>query len=135
MDKKVPHPLFKLATELGPLLVFFVANAKSNKAQALAPVRFFNPLSMRFAKHATRADLEVGDGVHLAAGGVAGLEVPKPGRLEAMQPPRARARPASAANRPQGRRKYRFSVITRADSASSSHRNIQHIRRCATPRT
>ena len=30
MDKKVPHPLFKLATELGPLLVFFVANAKSN---------------------------------------------------------------------------------------------------------
>ena len=30
MDKKVPHPLFKLATELGPLLVFFVANAKGN---------------------------------------------------------------------------------------------------------
>jgi intracellular septation protein len=30
MDKKVPHPLFKLATELGPLLIFFVANAKSN---------------------------------------------------------------------------------------------------------
>src|SRR6202008_2938729 len=28
MDKKQPHPLFKLATELGPLLVFFVANAK-----------------------------------------------------------------------------------------------------------
>ena len=28
MDKKRPHPLFKLATELGPLLVFFVANAK-----------------------------------------------------------------------------------------------------------
>ena len=30
MDKKVPHPLFKLATELGPLIVFFIANAKSN---------------------------------------------------------------------------------------------------------
>src|SRR5258708_19023428 len=30
MDKKVPHPLFKLATELGPLLVFFFANAKAN---------------------------------------------------------------------------------------------------------
>src|SRR6201994_4344042 len=30
MDKTQPHPLFKLATELGPLLVFFVANAKFN---------------------------------------------------------------------------------------------------------
>ncbi|MEH2481409.1 intracellular septation protein [Nitrobacteraceae bacterium AZCC 2146] len=30
LDKTVPHPLFKLATELGPLLIFFVANAKSN---------------------------------------------------------------------------------------------------------
>ena len=30
MDKKVPHPLFKLATELGPLIVFFVVNAKFN---------------------------------------------------------------------------------------------------------
>jgi intracellular septation protein len=28
MDKAQPHPLFKLATELGPLLVFFVANAR-----------------------------------------------------------------------------------------------------------
>src|SRR6202021_1016744 len=28
MDKPTPHPLFKLATELGPLLVFFIANAK-----------------------------------------------------------------------------------------------------------
>ena len=28
MDKTQPHPLFKLATELGPLFVFFVANAK-----------------------------------------------------------------------------------------------------------
>ena len=30
MDKTQPHPLFKLATELGPLIVFFVANAKFN---------------------------------------------------------------------------------------------------------
>ena len=30
MDKTQPHPMFKLATELGPLLVFFVANAKFN---------------------------------------------------------------------------------------------------------
>lgn len=35
-----------------------VANARSNKATALAPVRFFNPLSMRFARHATRADID-----------------------------------------------------------------------------
>src|SRR6266704_2614379 len=30
MDKTQPHPMFKLATELGPLIVFFVANAKAN---------------------------------------------------------------------------------------------------------
>lgn len=35
-----------------------VANARSNKAPALAPVRFFNPLSMRFARHATPADID-----------------------------------------------------------------------------
>src|ERR1700739_2371858 len=35
-----------------------VANAKTNKATALAPVRFFNPIGMRFAKKATRADLD-----------------------------------------------------------------------------
>jgi 2,4-dienoyl-CoA reductase-like NADH-dependent reductase (Old Yellow Enzyme family) len=34
-----------------------VANAKSNKAAALAPVRFFNPIAMRFAKRATRDDI------------------------------------------------------------------------------
>ena len=28
MDKTAPHPLFKLATELGPLIIFFVCNAK-----------------------------------------------------------------------------------------------------------
>ena len=30
MNKTVPHPLFKLATELGPLLIFFFVNAKAN---------------------------------------------------------------------------------------------------------
>ncbi len=35
-----------------------VANASSNKARALAPVRFFNPMSMRFAKKATRDDID-----------------------------------------------------------------------------
>ena len=35
-----------------------VANAASNKAKALAPVRFFNPLSMRFARKATRDDID-----------------------------------------------------------------------------
>lgn len=34
-----------------------VANARTNKAKALAPIRFFNPLSMRFAKKATRDDI------------------------------------------------------------------------------
>jgi 2,4-dienoyl-CoA reductase-like NADH-dependent reductase (Old Yellow Enzyme family) len=34
-----------------------VAAARSNKAKALAPVRFFNPLAMRFAKKATREDI------------------------------------------------------------------------------
>ena len=34
-----------------------MANARSNKAKAYAPVRFFNPLSMRFAKKATRDDI------------------------------------------------------------------------------
>ncbi|MDY6999816.1 MAG: NADH:flavin oxidoreductase [Actinomycetota bacterium] len=35
-----------------------VANARSNKATALAPVRFFNPLAMRFARHASRDDID-----------------------------------------------------------------------------
>ena len=30
MNKAQPHPLFKLATELGPLMIFFFANAKFN---------------------------------------------------------------------------------------------------------
>ncbi|MGV0794101.1 NADH:flavin oxidoreductase [Mycolicibacterium sp. XJ1819] len=34
-----------------------VANARTNKATALAPVRFFNPMSMRFARKATRDDI------------------------------------------------------------------------------
>jgi 2,4-dienoyl-CoA reductase-like NADH-dependent reductase (Old Yellow Enzyme family) len=35
-----------------------VADARSNKAKALAPVRFFNPIAMRFARHATRDDIK-----------------------------------------------------------------------------
>jgi 2,4-dienoyl-CoA reductase-like NADH-dependent reductase (Old Yellow Enzyme family) len=35
-----------------------VANAKTNKARAYAPVRFFNPLSMRFARKATADDID-----------------------------------------------------------------------------
>ena len=36
MDKTQPHPLFKLATELGPLLIFFVVNARFNLFAATA---------------------------------------------------------------------------------------------------
>ncbi|MDT5113939.1 MAG: hypothetical protein QOE20_5829 [Mycobacterium sp.] len=35
-----------------------VANARTNKAKAFAPVRFFNPLSMRFAKKASSQDID-----------------------------------------------------------------------------
>ena len=35
-----------------------VADARSNQARALAPIRFFNPLGMRFAKKATRDDID-----------------------------------------------------------------------------
>ncbi|MGD9619838.1 MAG: NADH:flavin oxidoreductase [Mycolicibacterium sp.] len=35
-----------------------VANARSNEALAYAPVRFFNPLSMRFARKASREDID-----------------------------------------------------------------------------
>ncbi|MBS1692254.1 MAG: NADH:flavin oxidoreductase [Actinobacteria bacterium] len=34
-----------------------VADARSNRATALAPVRFFNPIAMKFAKRATRDDI------------------------------------------------------------------------------
>jgi len=34
-----------------------VANARTNKAPALAPVRFFNPLAMRFARKASAGDI------------------------------------------------------------------------------
>lgn len=44
-----------------------VANARSNKAPALAPVRFFNPLSMKFAKHASRDDINDVIAAHAAA--------------------------------------------------------------------
>ncbi|WP_029116687.1 NADH:flavin oxidoreductase [Mycobacterium sp. URHB0044] len=35
-----------------------VANSRTNKAKAYAPVRFFNPLSMRFAKKASAGDID-----------------------------------------------------------------------------
>ncbi|WP_285028725.1 NADH:flavin oxidoreductase [Mycolicibacterium sp. lyk4-40-TYG-92] len=44
-----------------------VANPRTNKAPALAPVRFFNPLSMRFAKKATRADIDAVMAAHANA--------------------------------------------------------------------
>jgi 2,4-dienoyl-CoA reductase-like NADH-dependent reductase (Old Yellow Enzyme family) len=44
-----------------------VANAKSNKARALAPVRFFNPIGMRFAKAASRQDISDVTAAHARA--------------------------------------------------------------------
>ncbi|QPG68024.1 NADH:flavin oxidoreductase [Mycolicibacterium mucogenicum] len=44
-----------------------VANARTNKATALAPVRLFNPLSMRFARKATRADIDAVMAAHAGA--------------------------------------------------------------------
>jgi 2,4-dienoyl-CoA reductase-like NADH-dependent reductase (Old Yellow Enzyme family) len=44
-----------------------VADARSNKARALAPVRFFNPIGMRFAKHAGREDIDEVIAAHAAA--------------------------------------------------------------------
>lgn len=35
-----------------------VADARANQATALAPVRFFNPIAMRFAQKATREDID-----------------------------------------------------------------------------
>src|SRR3954465_15114973 len=35
-----------------------VADARSNKATALAPVRFFNPIGMKFARKADRDDID-----------------------------------------------------------------------------
>ena len=35
-----------------------VADARSNQARALSPVRFFNPIGMRFAKKASRDDID-----------------------------------------------------------------------------
>lgn len=35
-----------------------VADARSNQATALAPMRFFNPIAMRFAQKATREDID-----------------------------------------------------------------------------
>jgi 2,4-dienoyl-CoA reductase-like NADH-dependent reductase (Old Yellow Enzyme family) len=44
-----------------------VANARTNKAKALAPVRFFNPLSMRFARKATLDDIREVTAAHANA--------------------------------------------------------------------
>ena len=44
-----------------------VADARSNKARALAPVRFFNPIAMRFAKHADRDDINDVIAAHASA--------------------------------------------------------------------
>jgi 2,4-dienoyl-CoA reductase-like NADH-dependent reductase (Old Yellow Enzyme family) len=44
-----------------------VANARTNRAEALAPVRFFNPLSMRFAKKASRSDIDDVTAAHATA--------------------------------------------------------------------
>jgi 2,4-dienoyl-CoA reductase-like NADH-dependent reductase (Old Yellow Enzyme family) len=44
-----------------------VANSRTNKAKALAPVRFFNPLSMRFAKKASREDIADVTAAHATA--------------------------------------------------------------------
>lgn len=49
-----------------------VADARSNQATALAPVRFFNPIAMRFAQKATREDI---DGVLAAHAHAARLAV------------------------------------------------------------
>jgi 2,4-dienoyl-CoA reductase-like NADH-dependent reductase (Old Yellow Enzyme family) len=48
-----------------------VADARSNKATALAPVRFFNPIGMRFAKKASRDDIEDVLAAHANAGRLA----------------------------------------------------------------
>ncbi|MBI5737233.1 MAG: NADH:flavin oxidoreductase [Mycolicibacterium neoaurum] len=44
-----------------------VANAKTNRAPALAPVRFFNPLSMRFARKASLEDIRAVTAAHADA--------------------------------------------------------------------
>ncbi|HTM84421.1 MAG TPA: NADH:flavin oxidoreductase, partial [Mycobacterium sp.] len=44
-----------------------VADARSNKARALAPIRFFNPIAMKFAKHATRDDIDEVTAAHATA--------------------------------------------------------------------
>ena len=51
-----------------------VANARTNKAGALAPVRFFNPLSMRFARKATRDDIREVTEAHANAARLAWFE-------------------------------------------------------------
>jgi 2,4-dienoyl-CoA reductase-like NADH-dependent reductase (Old Yellow Enzyme family) len=47
------------------------ADARSNRATALAPVRFFNPIAMRFAKQATADDISEGIAAHAMAARIA----------------------------------------------------------------
>ncbi len=44
-----------------------VADSRSNKATALAPVRFFNPIAMKFAKRASHSDIRDAIDAHAAA--------------------------------------------------------------------
>src|SRR3954468_21352505 len=54
MDKKQPHPLFKLATELGPLMVFFIANAKFHLFVATAAFMVAGGVAMAASYAGTR---------------------------------------------------------------------------------
>ena len=57
MDKTQPHPLFKLATELGPLLVFFVANAKFHLFVATGASTFSTSVATTFFTSSAEIDL------------------------------------------------------------------------------
>lgn len=54
MQKSKPHPLFKLATELGPLVVFFVANGRFNIFTATAAFMVAIAVSMIVSYLVTR---------------------------------------------------------------------------------
>ena len=54
MQKSAPHPLFKLATELGPLVVFFVANGRFDIFTATAAFMVAIAVSMIVSYVVTR---------------------------------------------------------------------------------
>lgn len=54
MNKAAPHPLFKLATELGPLLVFFGTNAKFGLFAATGAFMVAIVIAMAVSYAATR---------------------------------------------------------------------------------